>query len=892
MPYSLLPTAYKTASVNFNNLYFVNNNATGATSNLYVYRYFNQGTFACGDNTNGRLGVHVSDTANRFIPTQVLNISDITQIAGGDSHSLFRRSDGAVFACGNNTFGRLGVHVSDTTNRFIPTQVLNYSGGTGTYISGITQIAAGNSHSLFRRSDGAVFSCGRNNFGQLGVTSVTTDTANRFIPTPVLNYSGGIGTYISDITQIAGGNHSLFRRSDGAVFACGNNTFGRLGVHASDTTNRFIPTQVLNYSGGIGTYISGITQIAAGVNHSLFLKSDGAVFACGWNGVGQLGVTSVTTDTANRFIPTQVLNYSGGTGTYISGITQIAAGLAHSLFRRSDGAVFACGTNSSGELGVTSVTTDTVNRFIPTQVLNYSGGTGTYISDITQIAAGQNHSLFRRSDGAVFACGYNQFGQLGVTSVTTDTADRFIPTQVLNISGITQIAAGTLHSLFIQSLPILTNVSNYTYNIPHSNIPNTFFAGITSNNIQIQDFRIYPANSTNDIIHNISNNLWFGFNPPSEYTITSNIIVKQHRWLESANYSSRLYDPFGRYITYNDTGDMGVSIGKSSTPEATLDIYTADPTLYSIKTNNPIWVQSGVVASSDKRIKTNIRDFNVDDALNQILSIQPKTYNYVDRHRAADTVIGFSAQQIKEVIPNAVSLHTEPIPNIQSAAYLQGDTIYLTDIIDITNKISKDTTIILEYNNTKYYERATEILNTSTFKIENKSGLPNTSLFVYGTIIDDFHSLDKNYVYTLSVCATQDIHKKQEALYNSINAFVDTLDLQSLEIVASNIQQIKHMTSMTSSTSATSASSASNIIGINNVLYENLMEIREKLNTIDIQGSSAYNIAVDSILQNNSNILSKNQEIIANNNLYITTANNLDVNISKINDILQRNNLA
>jgi alpha-tubulin suppressor-like RCC1 family protein len=891
MPYSLLPAAYKTASVNFNNLYFVNNSVTGATSNLYVYRYFNQGTFACGWNGFGELGVHALDTADRFIPTQVLNysggtgtyISGITQIACGTSYSFFRRSDGAVFACGWNYYGQLGVHASDTTNRFIPTQVLNYSGGTGTYISGITQIAAAGTYSVFRRSDGVVFACGINNFGQLGVH--VSDTASRFIPTQVLNYSGGSGTYISGITQIAAGNgHSLFLKSDSAVFACGWNGLGQLGVHASDTTNRFIPTQVLNYSGGTGAYISGITQIAAGGSHSLFRRSDGAVFACGGNGNGSLGVHA--TDTANRFIPTQVLN--------ISGITQIAAGQNHSLFLSSDGTVFACGNNTNGRLGVTSVTTDTANRFIPTQVLNYSGGTGTYISGITQIAAGNGHSLFLSSDGAVFACGDNTNGRLGVTSVTTDTANRFIPTQVLNysggtgtyISGITQIAARGSHSLFIQSLPILTNVSNYTYNIPHSNIPNTFFAGITSNNIQMQDFRIYPANSTNDIIHNISNNLWFGFNPPSEYTITSNIIVKQHRWLESANYSSRLYDPFGRYITYNDTGDMGVSIGKSSTPEATLDIYTADPTLYSIKTNNPIWVQSGVVASSDKRIKANIRDFNADDALNQILSIQPKTYNYVDRHRAADTVIGFSAQQIKEVIPNAVSLHTEPIPNIQSAAYLQGNTIYLTEDIDITNKISKDTTIILEYNNTKYYERATEILNTSTFKIENKSGLPNTSLFVYGTIIDDFHSLDKNYVYTLSVCATQDIHKKQEALYNSINAFVDTLDVQSLEIVASNIQQIKHMTSMTSLTST------SNIIGINNILYENLMEIREKLNTIDIQGSSAYNIAVDSILQNNSNILSKNQEIIANNNLYITTTNNLDVNINKINDILQRNNLA
>jgi hypothetical protein len=33
-------------------------------------------------------------------------------------------------------------------------------------------------------------------------------------------------------------------------------------------------------------------------------------------------------------------------------------------------------------------------------------------------------------------------------------------------------------------------------------------------------------------------------------------------------------------------------------------------------------------------------------------------------------------------------------------------------------------------------------------------------VFVYGKEVDDFHVLDKNYIYTLNVCATQDLYKQ------------------------------------------------------------------------------------------------------------------------------------
>src|SRR6266481_1285993 len=72
----------------------------------------------------------------------------------------------------------------------------------------------------------------------------------------------------------AGGSHSLSVCSDNTVLGWGNNSSGQLG----DRTNgnaRTTPVPV--YS------LTGITAVAGGGNHSIFLKNDGTVWACGLN---------------------------------------------------------------------------------------------------------------------------------------------------------------------------------------------------------------------------------------------------------------------------------------------------------------------------------------------------------------------------------------------------------------------------------------------------------------------------------------------------------------------------------------------------------------------------------------------------------------------------------
>ena len=141
--------------------------------------------------------------------------------------------------------------------------------------------------------------------------------------------------------KIASASEQSFAlKSDGTLWATGYNEDGRLGT--GDNTSRNVFVQVL----------SGVSAIAAG-RHSLALKNDGTLWAAGENKSGQLG----TGDTNNRNVFVQVL----------SGVSAIAAGWEHSLVLKSDGTLWATGRNDYGELG----TGDYNNRNVFVQIYQH-----------------------------------------------------------------------------------------------------------------------------------------------------------------------------------------------------------------------------------------------------------------------------------------------------------------------------------------------------------------------------------------------------------------------------------------------------------------------------------------------------------------------------------------
>ena len=165
--------------------------------------------------------------------------------------------------------------------------------------------------------------------------------------------------------------------------------------------------------------ICGYTQVSGGYQSSYALRSNGTVWAWGSNFGGQLG--NGTYDDSN--IPVQV---SG-----LTSVTSVAGGDDHALAIRNDGTVWAWGLNTKGQLGDGTNTTSNV----PVQV---SG-----LTNIIAIAGGVEHSLAIRNDGTVWAWGSNQYGQLG--NGTYD--DSNVPVQITSLSNITAISAGDLFSM-------------------------------------------------------------------------------------------------------------------------------------------------------------------------------------------------------------------------------------------------------------------------------------------------------------------------------------------------------------------------------------------------------------------------------------------------------------
>jgi len=415
---------------------------------------------AWGYNGKGQLGD--GTTTDKLTPVQIPGFGRLVAIAAGLFHTLAVKDDGTVWAWGNNTFGQLGD--GTTTSRSTPVQV--------TGLTGIVSVAAGPFHSIALKSDGTVWAWGLNSSGELGDGT----TINKLTPvqvvslTDVIAIAAGGGSYLFISPGVYGcSEHSLALKKDGTVWAWGCNLYGELGD--GTTTDRSTPVQVVG-PGGSG-YLTGITAIAAGGHHCLALKSDGTVWAWGRGAEGQLGNNA----TNNSATPVQVVG-PGGTG-YLTNVIAIAAGISyaapyitgHSLAIRTDGTLWAWGSNSYGQLGDGTTTT----RTTPVQVVGLTGvsyitgSRGGCLADGTLRGC---FSLAVKSDGTIWAWGYNDHGQLGDGTTSSKTT----PVKVSGKGNVTIVAAGGHHSVAANITKALIFADSDGYPINEKNL-GSFVAG-------------------------------------------------------------------------------------------------------------------------------------------------------------------------------------------------------------------------------------------------------------------------------------------------------------------------------------------------------------------------------------------------------------------------------
>jgi alpha-tubulin suppressor-like RCC1 family protein len=221
-----------------------------------------------GYNAKGQLGD--GTTTSRTSPvTTAGGGTNWKQVSCGDYHVAAVKTDGTLWAWGNgySNYGQLGD--GTTTSRTSP--VTTAGGGTNW-----KQVSCGYNHTAAIKTDGTLWVWGRNDYGQLGNSTITNTSS------PITPISGEATNW----KQVSCGyRFTLAIKTDGTLWAWGKNNVGQLGN--STITNTSSPITPIS----AGT---NWKQVSCGYDYTTAIKTDGTLWTWGNNTTGQLGDNTTT----------------------------------------------------------------------------------------------------------------------------------------------------------------------------------------------------------------------------------------------------------------------------------------------------------------------------------------------------------------------------------------------------------------------------------------------------------------------------------------------------------------------------------------------------------------------------------------------------------------------
>ena len=319
-----------------------------------------------GRNDHGQLGNGTTDDSN----TPIKVMSGIVSVSCGSSHIAVIKTDGSLWTWGHNNDGQLGN--GNTNDSSVPTKVLD----------DIIAVSCGGKHTAAIKSDGSLWVFGSS-------THNSVSTSQKTMPTKVMD----------DVIAVSAGNSfTAVIKTDNSLWTWGSNTDGQLG-HDGGSPSRY-PTQVME----------NVIAVSAGTSHCTAIKSDGSLWAWGSYMYGKLGTEDSET-----------------TPAISSGVISVSAGCYHTAAIKSDGSLWMWGNNRYGQLGNGGGGSDVYQPpFSPSESEYFQRTPERILDNMSSVSAGSVHTIALASDGTIWACGDNNYGQLGTGNTTASS----VPVQI------------------------------------------------------------------------------------------------------------------------------------------------------------------------------------------------------------------------------------------------------------------------------------------------------------------------------------------------------------------------------------------------------------------------------------------------------------------------------
>ena len=395
----------------------------------------------------------MDDDFKRWYPRILIGLKDhiIKEVCCGNEHSLAVTIEGNIYSWGSNAYKQLGIGYNTPNFVNIPTRVYN--------VGSVSKISWGYEHSVALTDSGELYSWGHGEGGLLGHGELD----DQAVPKMVLEFRKK-GLKVSKVCW--GGLHTLAIAGDGELFTWGRGEGGQLGLSKKslESLERLdwgisVPISIIKDK--------TIIDIAAGVAHSIALSEDGEVYGWGNSNYGQLGLgfsgESFEPGTGNAessiYEPTLIKHLRG------TEIARVYAGSTFTMFLSKEEELYAWGTNDLGQCGIDTaceelknfekikdkatnkVTTD-LDINLPRKLEWFSS------MKVKGVAWGENHSfavinIDDKNKKMIWGWGMFKQGQLGLGEVRKKVNPRLVQTLYNTTIDSDKVSWGSSNTLWI-----------------------------------------------------------------------------------------------------------------------------------------------------------------------------------------------------------------------------------------------------------------------------------------------------------------------------------------------------------------------------------------------------------------------------------------------------------